>query len=176
MLGSDYRELIVPKQYGQNKTLCLMIACGAVAVLTLAGALLTGAYALLLLTLAAGFGIWFFWFTGQIEYEYIISGDEMRITKIIAQSRRKELFVFTLGNVTAFGRNADAGDSGSRTLVLACSLPDQSAYYADLDHQQYGQTRLLITPNSDILQYFEKHLPRRLNFRADIMTNTSAES
>lgn len=169
MLGSDYRELIVPKQYGQGKTLGLVILCGAVAVITLIGALFTGAFALLLLTLIAGFGAWYFWYTGQIEYEYVISGDEMRITKIIAQSRRKEMLVFPLGNVTAFGRYTEAGaDSAGQTLVLACTAPDSSAYYADLDHAQHGQTRLVLTPNDDILLYFEKHLPRRLNFRAEL--------
>ena len=166
MLGSDYRELIVPKT--DNGTQKAGILIGG-AVLTLAAvifSLTVGKIWMLLIATVLGFGTWFLWTNNCIEYEYIISGDELEITKILGQSRRKAMLTVSLGRFTAFGRLADlTEEGGSETLVLACSQQDDTAYYADFDHADYGRTRLVFTPNDDILEYLSKHMPRSLGFR-----------
>ena len=71
-----------------------------------------------------------------------------------------------LDKVTAFCTLQDAEPlSSGQTLVLACTAQDETAYSADFDHPQYGRTRLLWTPNDDILLYLVKVLPRSLRFR-----------
>ena len=70
-----------------------------------------------------------------------------------------------LKKVTVFGSLQQAENlSQSATTVLACSQQDDSAFYADFDHADYGQTRLIWTPNDDILLYLVKVLPRSLRF------------
>ena len=165
MLGSDYRELIVPRLDQKWKAPAVLAAGTALIVLLTAFSLLTGRFWLLLIAVALGFLTWYLWTTQRIEYEYIISGDELEITKILAESRRKPMFAASLKSFTAFGRLTEMPEaSPSQTLVLACSVPDETAFCADLDHPQYGQTRLVFTPNDDILHYLSLHMPRNLNF------------
>ena len=165
MLGSDYRELIVPRNDNKGKAAAILFGGGLLTVLSVLLALLTGHYLLLILTLALGFGTFWFFRNEQVEYEYIISGDELRITKIISQSSRKEMLVVSINQFTAFDnlRNAPA-PAESQTLVLACTAEDTSAFYADFDHPEHGQTRLIFTPNDDILDYLAKHIRRGHGF------------
>lgn len=168
MLGSDYRELIVPRLDGSWKAPAVLIGGAALTVMVTAFSLLTGKFLLLLLAAAAGFATWYFWTAQRVEYEYIISGDELEITKILAESRRKPMFEASLKDFTAFGRLTEMpAASPSQTVVLACSAQDETAFCADLAHPTYGQTRLVFTPNDDILYYLSLHLPRHLDFRWD---------
>ncbi len=165
MLGSDYRELIVKKVDQRGKPLGILIGGAAVTVLLLGISLVSGRMLLLLLAAAAGVGTWYLLMQTRIEYEYIISGDELRVTKIIAESKRKEMLAVSVTKFTAFGCLKDAEPlSGAQTLVLACAQQDASAYYADFDHDTLGACRLVFTPNDDILCYLAKHLPRSLHF------------
>ena len=177
MLGSDYRELIVPKlDNGTQKTAILIggiVITAASAVLSL----VSGKPLLLLLTAALGFGTWILLFNNRIEYEYIISGDELTVTKILSESKRKPMLTVPITKFTAFSslRNAEPSGDG-QTLVLACSAQDDTAFCADFDHEQYGQTRLIWTPNDDILLYLAKHLPRNLGFRWEAQQSSDPQS
>lgn len=166
MLGSDYRELIVPKTDNALKKTGILIGGGALTLLLIIVSLAGGLFWLLILATAAGFATWYFWVQNSIEYEYIISGDELAVTKILAQSKRKPMLTVSVRKFSAFGKLSETGqpDQG-QTLVLACSAQDASAFFADFDHEEFGQTRLVWTPNDDILQYLTKFLPRNLGFR-----------
>ena len=165
MLGSDYRELIVPRNDNLTKKTVLTVTGALLTVLSIVFSIVSGIYLLLLLSMVLGFGTWFLRIQNSIEYEYIISGDELSVTKILAQSKRKPMLTVTLNHFTAFGKLAEAPEaSGSQTLVLACTAQDDTAFYADFDHAEFGQTRLIWTPNDDILLYLTKHLPRTLHF------------
>ena len=165
MLGSDYRELIVPRLDNKGKAAGILTGGGLIVLIAVAGSFVFGSAALLFVAALAAFGTWYLWNRERIEYEYIISGDQLEVTKIIAQSKRAHMITVTLRQFTAFGqlRAAEPSPAG-QTTVLACSAQDDSAYYADFDHEEYGQTRLIFTPNDDILRYLTKHLPRNLNF------------
>ncbi len=166
MLGSNYRELIVPKRdnialrYGGTAVGILLI------VLLVVIAFAISRMVVLLLTLPLGFGVWWFYTHQCIEYEYIIAEDQLTVTKLLAQSKRKEMLVVSMRTFKAFGKlNAAESLQSGQTLVLACSAQDASAYYAGFEHETLGMTRLVFTPNEDILLYLEKHLPRTLHFR-----------
>ena len=176
MLGSDYRELIVPKLDNHAKKFGILIGGIALTAAVALFSLLSGKFLLLLIGVALGFGTWYLWVQNCIEYEYIISGDELEITKILAQSKRKPMLTVPLKKVTAFGSLQQAENlSQSATTVLACSQQDDSAFYADFDHADYGQTRLIWTPNDDILLYLTNPLPRSIGFRWEAKEETAAE-
>lgn len=166
MLGSDYRELIVLKRDNEGKKKAILAGGIAAAVLTLLLTFLSGRMVLLILPFLIGAATWYFYIENCIEYEYVISGDELVITKILAESKRKPMLTVSIMKFTAFGCLTDAEPIGSgTTLVLACAEQNADTYYADFDHEDYGQTRLLLSPNPDILLYLAKKLPRSLGFR-----------
>lgn len=176
MLGSDYRELIVLRRDTLSKKAALTVAGTGLTLLSIIVSVISGAYFLLLLSLLLGFGTWFLRVRNSIEYEYIISGDELSVTKILAESKRKPMMSVTFNRFTAFGKLSEAPDAGSRTLVLACEAQDDTAFYADFDHAEHGQTRLIWTPNEDILLYLTKHLPRTLHFQWTPQQNNEAST
>ncbi|MBR3046290.1 MAG: hypothetical protein IKI45_17630 [Oscillospiraceae bacterium] len=166
MLGSDYRELIVPRLDNHAKKYGMLIGGIALTAATVLYALVSGSFWILLISAALGFGTWYFWMQNSVEYEYVISSDELQITKILAESKRKPMLTVTLDKFTAFGRLREAENiSSSATTVLACTAQDDTAFCADFDHPEYGQTRLIWTPNDDILLYLVKKLPRSIGFR-----------
>ena len=99
MLGSDYRELIVPKLDNHAKKFGILIGGIALTAAVALFSLLSGKFLLLLIGVALGFGTWYLWVQNCIEYEYIISGDELEITKILAQSKRKPMLTVPLKNL-----------------------------------------------------------------------------
>ena len=167
MLGSDYRELIVPRLDSKARAAAVLAGGTALTLLIILLALMTSKF-LLLLAIAAGIGTWYLWTTQRVEYEYIISGDQLDITKILSESRRKPMITVSIRDFTAFGRLTEMpAVTDSQTLVLACSAQDETAFCADLDRTEHGMTRIVFTPNDDILYYLSQHMPRSLNFRWD---------
>ena len=176
MLGSDYRELIVPKLDNQTQRSAYLIGGIALTAASAVISFVTGRPLLLILTAALGILTWYFVYTSRIEYEYIISGDELAVTKILSESKRKPMLTVSITKFTAFKSMQEAEPaSAAQTIVLACSAQDNTAFCADFDHEQYGQTRLIWTPNDDILLYLDKHLPRNLGFRWTAQQNGSPE-
>lgn len=176
MLGSDYRELIVPRADQQKKCTAILMG-GIILIAALVLLFIIVQSILLFLVIAAvGFGTYYLLNQSRVEYEYVIFGDEVRITKIIAQNKRKDMLTASLKRFTAFGNLAEAPQlTDSQTLVLACAAQDGSAYYADFEHETYGQTRLVITPDDSILAYIADHLPRNVRFDYTPQTETENE-
>lgn len=167
MFNPHYCEALVKREPESNSKPMLILAGGCF--LTLAAAvvaLFTGFFFLLLFSLAFAFGTWYLYTNEQVEYEYIFSGDELVITKIIAERKRKPMISVSLNRATAFGKLSEAEQLQDHvTLVLACRCQDEDTYYMQLTHESYGEVRLLLTPTERCLQYCSDHLPRTLRFR-----------
>jgi len=168
MLGSDYRELIVPRTDNASKKAGILIGGALVTIAALILSLLFGNILTLIPVAALGIGVWWLWTNNRIEYEYIIAGDELTLTKILAESRRKPMTAISIKKCTAFGKLAEApARAAGQTIILACSAQDETAYFGDFEHDTLGNTRLIWTPNDDILEYLSKHLPRNIGYRFD---------
>ena len=113
MLGSDYRELIVPKLDNRAQSTGYLIGGIALTAVSVVLALWLGRPLLLLLSAALGFLTWYLVFTSRIEYEYIISGDELTVTKILSQSKRKPMLTVSITKFTAFKSLQDAEQTGA---------------------------------------------------------------
>jgi hypothetical protein len=98
----------------------------------------------------------------NIEYEYILTNDELDIDKIIAKRKRKRLISIKMSNVSDFAKLTDANaDAGSRTLV-DCAGEEFHKVIMDFKHERMGECRLLFTPSEDMTEQMVKVLPRTL--------------
>lgn len=98
-----------------------------------------------------------------VEYEYIITGSELDIDKIIGQRSRKRLLNTDIKRFTAFGRYTEnAKIPQCDTTVDAVYDDSEQIYFAVTDHDSYGRTLLLFNPNDETLENIEKSLPREL--------------
>lgn len=93
------------------------------------------------------------------EYEYIFTNGEMDVDKIMGQRKRKRLITVDIKSVVSFGK-ADTAASGDQTLVDVSDRSSDSSYYMDFRHKDLGATRLIFTPNEDMLALVERYIPR----------------
>jgi hypothetical protein len=114
------------------------------------------------LLLIAGL-IYLCWYvvTGMsIEYEYIITNDDLDIDKIIAKRKRKRLISIKMSSFSDIAvltnENANAGE---RTLV-DCAGTEYKAYICDFKHEKMGDCRLVFTPSEEMLEALVKVMPR----------------
>lgn len=102
----------------------------------------------------------------MVEYEYILTNNEMDIDKIVAQRSRKRLATIQLNSALEFGKaDASLKISGNETLIKASANdPDQNDYYIRLNHSSLGSTILIFTPTEEMLELINSCLPRSLRF------------
>lgn len=118
----------------------------------------------LILAAGAGYGTYFLVQGMYIEYEYTFTNGELDIDKIIAKRRRQELVTAEVRKFTAFGRYTDdMEESDDMTVVISSDNIASHEYYADFEHEEYGKTRLIFSPDERMLENIKKTLPR--NFK-----------
>lgn len=93
------------------------------------------------------------------EYEYIFTNGEMDVDKIMGQRKRKRLITVNIKSSTAFGKEKTAANTDITLVDASCRESDDN-YYIDFHHRELGSTRLIFTPNEDILELVEKFIPR----------------
>ena len=53
------------------------------------------------------------------------------------------------------------------TVVFATNNIASEEYYADFDHEAYGNTRLIFCPNENMINNMKKNLPRALRVKME---------
>lgn len=126
------------------------------------------------LACASGFGTWRLFQNMQVEYEYTFTNGSLDIDKILAKTRRKELLTLEVRKVTDFGvYDSSVSEPSDMTIVEAAGTPrviDEEngeakkpvSYYADFPHEEYGNTRLIFTPDEKMLGMITRALPGAL--------------
>lgn len=121
----------------------------------------TGAAALLILALVSvGVGVWFAGGIG-IEYEYIITNEEMDIDKIIGKRKRKRMITVDLRRATDFEPvpcNKDDFD----VVVQASSGLEKDAFCMFVDHSDYGKVKIVFNPNRKIRDAIAQTVSKQL--------------
>lgn len=173
----NFAEQIVKKQLSGSEKLkrVVIIAAGVIMILLLVGFsfLMLGqgftSFVGLLLAAATGYGTFFIVQNMEIEYEYTFTNGELDIDKIIAKKKRKELVSVSVGKFTAFGKYDDnvPEETDDMTVVLASNNIASGEYYADLNHDAYGSTRIIFCPEGKMLEQIKKSLPRALKAKMD---------
>jgi len=117
----------------------------------------------LILAAATGYGTYFLIQGSYVEYEYTFTNGELDIAKIIAKKKRIEMLSVEVRSFTDFGKyNEDMDESEDMTVVIVSDNIASREYYADFQHEEYGNTRLVFVPNEKMLQYIERYLPAKL--------------
>ena len=110
---------------------------------------------ILLITCAIIYGAYFLITGTSVEYEYAVTNGEMDVDKIIARRKRVHL-------ITVSTAKFDAPDDPDRTIVLCSDNTGEGEYYADLETEEYGATRIIFTPNEAVQEAINATLPRQL--------------
>ena len=112
----------------------------------------------------AAYGAYWLLTCQNVEYEYTVTNGSVDIDKIISRRKRVSLISVEVKDFTDFGEYSSVNDNFSGTTVMAVGEDDE-LYFADFHNEQYGETRLVFSPNEKILNCIKPYLPRTLKTR-----------
>ena len=113
------------------------------------------------------------WMTGfmTVEYEYILTNNEMDIDKIIGRRTRKRLITVDVSKTTEFAGYPPAGEVDRDVTVHATSGLSQDAHYLLTEHSDYGKVMVIFNPNEKMraamLQEFPSVLRSKMKREVD---------
>lgn len=124
-------------------------------------ALVTGAAALLILAVVSiGVGVWF---VGgmSIEYEYIITNEEMDVDKIMGKRKRKRMITVDLRRVTDF-EPIPCDTEDFDVVVQASTGLEKDALCMFVEHSDYGKVKIVFNPNRKTRDAIAQMVPKQL--------------
>ncbi len=118
--------------------------------LSLMAMMMFGAFMLIIVPIGGCYLAYILFTNTFVEYEYIVTNNDLDIDKIVGRRKRKRLITVNLGFVTEWGEytgeiiNADA-------TVIATDGRGQGDYYLLAQHGKYGKVAVIITPIEETL-------------------------
>ncbi|MBQ8966174.1 DUF6106 family protein [Ruminococcus sp.] len=111
----------------------------------------------------------------SLEYEYIFTNGDLDVDKVIAARSRKHLVTIKVNDATDIGEY-NGSDSGDRTVVMASAMNSElTDWYLDVKHPDHGDTRLIFTPDDDMLRVIKSHLPRTIRNKVNVPDKPAEE-
>ena len=145
-----YNEQLIQKQTETKDVfLRLLIAIGTVLVIA---ACVFAAYVFgftLLIVIAAG-GVYlaYLLFSGTfVEYEYIVTNNDLDIDKITGKRKRKRLITLKLNKVKQWGEYTGNEGRDVSATVMASDATGHGAWYIIVDHDKLGKVMVILTPS-----------------------------
>jgi hypothetical protein len=109
--------------------------------------------------------IWVTWLLFQgtfVEYEYIVTNNELDVDKIIARKRRKRLITVRIDKSEEWGEYSDGKGSDALVTVQAHDCGYTNLWYIVAQHEKYGKTAVFFSPNMKVLEVMNKAVPYSL--------------
>lgn len=101
----------------------------------------------------------------SIEYEYIVTNDEMDIDKIIGRRKRKRMITLDLKSAEDFGVYPPSEDIQSDATVHASTGFEKNAAYLIIQHKDYGKVMLIFNPNQKTREAIMQEVPSKLRIK-----------
>ncbi len=163
-------QLVLKRSTGADKLKAVLISIAAVLLASFVMFLaITLSFTFVIPAVLILFGA--IWYLGNmnIEYEYIITNNEMDIDKIIGRRKRKRMITLDLSRAEEFARYSSNDKVEADVTVKAYSGSDEDAHYLLVKHSDYGTVNLIFNPNDKTREAILQEIPRVL--RAKITQN-----
>jgi len=108
------------------------------------------------------FGAWVLIQGTFIEYEYIVTNNELDIDKIIARKRRKRLITIKINKAEDWGTYTAGKENSALVTVQAHDCSYVNLWYIIAVHERHGKTAVLFSPNRAVLEAVNKSVPYSL--------------
>lgn len=157
-------QLVTKTRTGADVAKMIGIALGSVllAAVCMFFAMASGFTVLILFSVGIlAVGIWLL--SGvNVEYEYIITNNEMDIDKIIGRRKRKRMITVDISKATEFGTFPTAEDIDADATVHATTGTQKDAHYLLVEHSGYGTVKVIFNPNERTREAIVQELPNAL--------------
>lgn len=101
----------------------------------------------------------------NVEYEYIVTNNEMDIDKIIGRRKRKRMITVDLNKADDFGGYPPEEDIDADTTVHATTGFEKNAHYLLVQHNDYGKVKVIFNPNEKLREAIAHEVPKALSVK-----------
>lgn len=167
LMDNICEQLVEKSRTGSDKAKAVLIILGMalVAAVLLFLAFITGFLVFLLLAGAAVAGGIYLLNGMEIEYEYIITNNELDIDKIIGRRKRKRMITVDLSRAEDFFRYPMQEEPDTDATVYASSGLEKDARYLFVVHKDYGKVGVIFNPNKITREAIVREFPNALRSR-----------
>ncbi|MCH5204764.1 MAG: hypothetical protein J1F03_08435 [Oscillospiraceae bacterium] len=161
-------QIVVKSRTNSDKAKAALIIVGmaVIAAALLYLSLIINFYVLLLAVGAVAGGIYLL--NGlSVEYEYIITNNELDIDKIIGRRKRKRMITVDLSRAEDFCRYPMQEEPETDTTVYASTGLEKDACYLFVSHKDYGKVGVIFNPNKITREAIVREFPNALRARLD---------
>lgn len=159
-------QLVEKRRTGADTVKKILISVGALLLasffmyLAMMGAFTMVIFAVLVLV----GGVWLLGSFG-VEYEYIVTNNEMDIDKIIGRRKRKRMITVDVSKADEFAPYPSDHDVNVDATVHAYTGSETDAYYLIVNHSDYGKVKLIFNPNEKMREAITQELPNMLRVK-----------
>lgn len=104
----------------------------------------------------------------NVEYEYIITNDNMDVDKVVAKRKRKRLISVNLRNIEIMAPVSGAhekdfgGNSFQGKIDAAVGINEKSTYFLICHSEKRGTVKLIFSPDERIIKAAKTFSPRKV--------------
>ena len=165
-MDSYVEQLVAHKQNIKDflVKVVMILSIFAVLALGLVFGALVNSYFVAVGVFLATFDIYFCWYviTGRdVEYEYIVTHNNLQIDKVMAKRRRKSVLSVDIKTIECFDKitnNTLNPDRCDKVMYLGTYDDDPQQYNFIVTTTRYGKVFVVFAPNEKILNAMKQHL------------------
>ena len=147
-----YNEQLVQKQTETSDTVkrvLIILATVVLSAVCIFGAVIFGFMPLIVVVFGIFYLSWYLISSTMVEYEYIITNNDMDIDKIIGRRKRKRLITVKLNTVTEWGEYREGMGGNADATVMASDATGESVWYVLAKHEKFGKVMVLFNPTEE---------------------------
>lgn len=99
----------------------------------------------------------------NVEYEYIVTNNEMDIDKIIGRRKRRHMITVDLNKTEDFGGYPPQTEIDAETTVQATSGLEHNAHYLVVRHRDYGKVKVIFNPDEKLREAIAREFPKSVS-------------
>lgn len=162
-------QIVAKTRTGGDRAKAALIILGMalLAAILLFLAFITGFLVLALIAAAGVAGGIYLLTSLEVEYEYIITNNEMDIDKIIGRRKRKRMITVDLSRTEEFCVFKTETDFDTDTTVYATSGLEKDARFLVVNHKDYGKVGVIFNPNQRTREAILREFPHALRARIE---------
>ena len=107
-----------------------------------------------------------------IEYEYIVTNNDLDIDRISGKRKRKRLVTVKLNTVKQWGEYTGNEGKDVSATVMASDASGYDAWYLIADHSKYGKLMVILTPSQQTLTNINFGVPHGAKKKLDFKEET----
>ena len=111
-----------------------------------------------------------------IEYEYIVTNNDLDIDKISGKRKRKRLITVKLNTVKDWGEYTGKENIKADTTVVASDASGYGMWYIDAEHEKYGRVMVIFSPVEETVYNINCGVPHGVRKKMEMKEEEKEEA